>query len=63
VQLFDGGVAVPWPATPLSPETNHLFGGAARRIITQGADVQTELDVAVKEIDAFIEDTRCFSAP
>jgi multiple sugar transport system substrate-binding protein len=63
VQLFERGVAVPWPATPLSPDTNHTFGGAARRIVVEGADVQTALDQAVEEIDWLIEGNRCFQPP
>jgi multiple sugar transport system substrate-binding protein len=63
VQLFEHGVAVPWPATPLSPEANHFFGSAAQRIIIEGADAQTELDIAVEKIDWFIETNRCYQSP
>ncbi|MBN1814505.1 MAG: ABC transporter substrate-binding protein, partial [Anaerolineae bacterium] len=60
VQLFEHGVAVPWPATPLSADVNDCFGGAARHIIVEGADVQTELDVVAEEIDLLIVGNRCF---
>jgi hypothetical protein len=42
------------PATPLSPDTNHYFGGAACRFIVEDADAQTALDQAVGEIDSLI---------
>jgi multiple sugar transport system substrate-binding protein len=63
VQLFERGVAVPWPATPLSADVNDCFGSAARRIVVEGADVQTELDVVAEEIDLLIVGNRCFRPP
>lgn len=50
-----GGVAVPRPITPAYPTITSAFIEAVHNIVT-GADVKTELDLAVKKIDQDIED-------
>ncbi len=62
VQQLQGGVAVPRPATPAYPVITNAFSDAVQNIVA-GADVQTELDNAVQEIDQDIEDNQGYPAP
>ncbi len=57
VQQLEGGVALPRPITPAYPVITESFAEAVQNIVT-GADVQTELDKAVKAIDQDIEDNQ-----
>ena len=62
-QMVDSGAVVFWPVTPVSERTQPVLGTALRRIIVEGADVQTTLDRAVDEIDWHIEDNQCYRSP
>jgi multiple sugar transport system substrate-binding protein len=62
VQQLEGGVAVARPATAAYPVITEVFAAAVQNIVT-GADVQTELDNAVKQIDQDIEDNQGYPLP
>jgi multiple sugar transport system substrate-binding protein len=62
VQQLEGGVAVPRPVTPAYPVITEVFAAAVQNIVT-GADVQTELDKAVEQIDQDIEDNQGYPLP
>ncbi|MFN2197718.1 MAG: extracellular solute-binding protein, partial [Anaerolineales bacterium] len=62
VQQLEGGVAVERPVTPAYPVISSAFDVAIRNIIT-GADVQTELNKAVKTIDQDIQDNDGYPLP
>ena len=62
VQQLEGGVALERPVTPAYPVISAAFDEAARNIIS-GADVQDELDKAVKKIDLDIEDNQGYPLP
>ena len=62
VQQLEGGVAIPRPITPAYPTITEAFAEAVQNIVT-GADVQAELDKAVKKIDQDIEDNQGYPVP
>ena len=62
VQQLESGVAVPRPITPAYPVITEAFAEAVQNIVT-GADVQDELDKAVKKIDQDIEDNQGYPSP
>jgi len=62
VQQLENGVAVPRPITPAYPVITESFAEAVQNIVT-GADVQGELDKAVKKIDQDIEDNQGYPSP
>ncbi|HEY52898.1 MAG TPA: sugar ABC transporter substrate-binding protein [Caldilineae bacterium] len=62
VQQLEGGVAVPRPVTPAYPVITASYAAAVQNIVT-GADVQSELDKAVEEIDLDIEDNQGYPLP
>jgi multiple sugar transport system substrate-binding protein len=62
VQQLEGGVALERPVTPAYPVISAAFDEAIRNIIS-GADVQSELDKAVKKIDQDIEDNQGYPLP
>ena len=61
MQLFseqlENGLGVAWPQTPAYPVISAAFAKAVQNIVN-GANVQAELDKAVKTIDQDIEDNR-----
>jgi multiple sugar transport system substrate-binding protein len=59
---LEGGVALERPVTPAYPVISSAFDEAIRNIIS-GADVQSELDGAVKKIDLDIEDNQGYPLP
>jgi multiple sugar transport system substrate-binding protein len=62
VQQLEGGVAVPRPVTPAYPVITTAYAEAVQNIVA-GADVQEELDKAVKKIDLDIEDNQGYPTP
>jgi len=62
VQQLEGGVALERPVTPAYPVITSSFDEAIRNIIA-GADVQEELDKAVKAIDQDIADNGGYPLP
>jgi multiple sugar transport system substrate-binding protein len=62
VQQLQGGVAVPRPVTPAYPVITEVFAAAVQNIVT-GADVKTELDNAVQQIDQDIQDNQGYPLP
>lgn len=62
VQQLEGGVALERPITPAYPVITSAFDTAIMNIIS-GADVQTELDNAVKTIDQDIQDNSGYPLP
>jgi multiple sugar transport system substrate-binding protein len=54
---LENGFGVPRPQTPAYPIITAAFAEAVQNIIS-GADVQAELDKAVRAIDRDIEDNR-----
>lgn len=59
---LQGGIAVPRPITPAYPTITAAFAEAVQNTVT-GADVQAELDRAVKKIDQDIEDNNGYPVP
>ena len=62
VQQLEGGVALERPVTPAYPVITSAFDTAIMNIIA-GADVQSELDDAVKTIDLDIDDNMGYPLP
>jgi multiple sugar transport system substrate-binding protein len=62
VQQLEGGVAVPRPVTPAYPVITTAYAEAIQNIVA-GADVQAELDKAVKTINLDIEDNQGYPMP
>jgi len=62
VQQLEGGVALERPVTPAYPVITSAFAEAVQNIVT-GADVQEELDKAVKAIDQDIADNQGYPLP
>ena len=62
VQQLEGGVALERPVTPAYPVITSAFDTAILNILA-GADVQSELDNAVKTIDLDIEDNMGYPLP
>ena len=60
-QQLEGGVAVPRPITPAYPTITASFSTAMDNIV-KGADPQAELDTAVDNIDANIEQNQGYPA-
>ena len=62
VQQLEGGVALERPVTPAYPVITSSFSNVIQNIVA-GADVQEELDKAVKTIDLDIEDNQGYPLP
>ena len=62
VQQLEGGVALERPVTPAYPVITSSFSDVIQNIVA-GADVQEELDKAVKKIDQDIEDNQGYPLP
>ncbi len=62
VQQLEGGVALERPVTPAYPVITSAYAEAVNNIVA-GADVQEELDKAVKKIDQDIEDNQGYPLP
>ena len=62
VQQLEGGVALERPVTPAYPVITSSFSEVIQNIVA-GADVQEELDKAVKKIDQDIEDNQGYPLP
>ena len=62
VQQLQGGVALERPVTPAYPVITSAFAEAVNNIVS-GADVQEELDKAVKKIDQDIQDNQGYPLP
>jgi multiple sugar transport system substrate-binding protein len=62
VQQLEGGVALERPVTPAYPVITSSYSDVIQNIVA-GADVQEELDNAVKKIDQDIEDNQGYPLP
>jgi multiple sugar transport system substrate-binding protein len=62
-QQLDSGLGMPRPITPAYPVITSAFAEAFKNIVAAGADVQAELDNAVKKIDQDIADNQGYPMP